>query len=116
MRYPCPCCGYLVFDEQGSYAICPVCGWEDNVHQLRWPHSSIGPNGPLYESQLDYDRLERSGREAYHSYPLDAGWRPIDPERDDFEPTGVCEADWPDDSRVLYYWRPTFWRRKDGDT
>jgi hypothetical protein len=25
-RYPCPCCGYLVLDEEpGSYEICPIC-------------------------------------------------------------------------------------------
>jgi len=32
MNYPCPCCGYLTFDEQpcGNYEICPVCFWEDD--------------------------------------------------------------------------------------
>jgi hypothetical protein len=35
VRYPCPCCGYLTivsFDHgpPGTYAICPVCRWEDD--------------------------------------------------------------------------------------
>jgi hypothetical protein len=25
-QYPCPCCGFLVFDEEpGSFSICPIC-------------------------------------------------------------------------------------------
>ena len=49
--YPCPCCGYLVFDEgPGSYAICPVCGWEDDLSQLRF--TGMGEaNAPLIECQ-----------------------------------------------------------------
>lgn len=30
---PCPCCGYLTFDEQGHFDICPVCFWEDDPVQ-----------------------------------------------------------------------------------
>lgn len=45
--YPCPCCGYLVFDEEpGSYDNCPVCGWEDDLSQLRFP-TMAGANRPL---------------------------------------------------------------------
>jgi hypothetical protein len=31
-RYPCPCCGYLTLTDPptGTYAICPVCWWEDD--------------------------------------------------------------------------------------
>ncbi len=37
-NYPCPCCGYLVFTEPpGSYTICPICFWEDDISQLRFP-------------------------------------------------------------------------------
>jgi hypothetical protein len=39
------------------------------------------------------------------------GWRPIDLERDSFEPEGKQDAPWPEDPTVLYWWRPTFWRR-----
>ncbi|MFW1771757.1 CPCC family cysteine-rich protein [Acinetobacter baumannii] len=32
MSYPCPCCGYLTFDDltYGSLEICAVCFWEDD--------------------------------------------------------------------------------------
>ena len=36
-KLPCPCCGYLVFDEPvGSFDICPICDWEDDDVQLRF--------------------------------------------------------------------------------
>jgi hypothetical protein len=43
--------------------------------------------------------------------PLEAGWRPIDLERDSFESEGKQDSPWPEDPTVLYWWRPTFWRR-----
>jgi len=46
-KYPCPCCGNIVHDQPpGSYSICPVCTWEDDIIQLRWPDYSGGANGP----------------------------------------------------------------------
>jgi hypothetical protein len=42
---PCPCCGFLTLEgEYGSYAICPVCGWEDDGVQLANPASAGGAN------------------------------------------------------------------------
>jgi hypothetical protein len=36
-KYPCPCCGYLMFYEgPGSYDICKICFWEDDLSQLRF--------------------------------------------------------------------------------
>lgn len=41
--YPCPVCGYLVFDEPpGSYAVCPVCNWEDDALQLEYATTLAG--------------------------------------------------------------------------
>jgi hypothetical protein len=45
----------------------------------------------------------------------DPGWRPADPARDDLEqcsPEGGWDAPWPEDLTALYWWRPTYWRRK----
>ena len=37
-KYPCPCCGHLIFLEPpGSYDICEICFWEDDIVMLRWP-------------------------------------------------------------------------------
>ncbi len=32
MNYPCACCGYSTLDEEpsGTFAVCPVCYWEDD--------------------------------------------------------------------------------------
>lgn len=44
--YPCPGCGFLVFSEPaGSFAICPVCGWEDDNVQATDPLYQGGANG-----------------------------------------------------------------------
>jgi hypothetical protein len=118
--YPCPCCGYLVFSQPpGSYQLCSICFWEDDSIQLRWPDWGGGANAPsLRESQLNVARLGameerfiRNVRPPGANERVDDGWRPIEAGRDLFEPRGVQERPWPDDLTVLYWWRPTFWRR-----
>lgn len=118
-RYPCPCCGHLVFREgPGSYDICPVCFWEDDLVQLRWPDWPGGANKPsLIEAQGNFSkggsseaRLLEHVRAPASEEPLDDGWRPVNPALDDFEAITTQEAEWPDDRTVLYYWRPGFWR------
>lgn len=54
--YPCVCCGHLTIPEQpGSYFICPICFWEDDVSQLRWPTMSGGANDvSLIEGQANF--------------------------------------------------------------
>ena len=45
-RFACPCCGYLTLGEQppGTYLICPVCSWEDDVVQFNDPDYQGGAN------------------------------------------------------------------------
>jgi rubredoxin len=45
-RYPCPCCGYLTLPESppGTYAICPVCAWEDDPVQFTDDRYAGGAN------------------------------------------------------------------------
>jgi Cysteine-rich CPCC len=44
-RFPCPCCGFLTMGEPpGSFAICPVCAWEDDNVQHRDPSYVGGAN------------------------------------------------------------------------
>jgi hypothetical protein len=115
-----PCCGHLIFREPpGSYDICEICFWEDDIVMLRWPTTGGGANHlSLVEAQGNYAEFGASDRaHRVHVRPatdddhIEPGWRPIDPQRDSFEPEGERDAPWPEDSTVLYWWRPTFWRR-----
>ncbi len=113
--YPCPCCGYLVFDEPpGSDCLCPICFWHDDVSQLRFPMEGGGPNKlSLLEAQRTFQRL--GAKEPRVQDRRDEGWRPIDPQRDDVEYSVKGTnygSTYPDDPTVLYYWRPNFWRLK----
>lgn len=87
--------------------------------QLRWPLYRGGANKPsLVEAQQNYQdlgvsepRFAEKIRSPRRDEPLDPGFRPIDTSVDSFEETSVQEAPWPEDRSVLYWWRPTFWRR-----
>jgi hypothetical protein len=113
VTYACVCCGYLTLSEPpGSHEICPLCGWEDDVYQLRWPYRPGGANkSSLIAAQK---RLATSGfgRERDQARTADVAdfdrvpfWRPIDVGRDRFEPRGGPLAPWPEDRTVLYWWR-----------
>jgi hypothetical protein len=45
-RFACPCCGFFTLRESppGTFAICPVCYWEDDDSQFRDPSYSGGAN------------------------------------------------------------------------
>ena len=45
MRYKCPCCGHYILGHiaNGSYDICPVCFWEDDLVQNQDPSYEVGP-------------------------------------------------------------------------
>lgn len=109
--YPCPACGFEVFaDAIGSYDICPICGWEDDGVQYRYPDLIGGANGTcLYEWQIKtvagipLDVREKSG------FTRDQAWRPLTENearsREEIPKTGfdyfqAIDADMPD-----YYWR-----------
>src|SRR6476660_5925416 len=108
-HYPCSCCGYIVFAEPpGSYEICPVCGWEDDALQLEFATTLAGG-----ANALSLFEAQRAGRPGSASYAREEGWRPIDLSMDEFEDFHEAEAVRPSakDPTLLYYWRPTFWRR-----
>jgi len=124
MGYPCPCCGYLVFErEPGGHEVCPICGWEDELAALRFPLMPSSPNGvSLVEAQMNFRAFgvvsrskQKPTRAPLPSEPVDADWRPLDPERDNPEQPvgGRSYGDtypWRD-LTVLYYWRSSYWRR-----
>jgi hypothetical protein len=107
--YTCPCCGYLVFEEEpGSYDICPVCGWEDDLSQLRFPTTG-GANRPLIERQAAYfASRSRSGRDM--GFVRDLDWRPLDPGTDDIDepqPGVDYGPSYDPDLTTYYYWLRT---------
>jgi hypothetical protein len=123
-KFPCPCCGYLVFDYQpGFHQVCPICGWEDDLSQLRFPLMPGSSNMvSLEDAQRNfraYGASERRNigqtREPLEGETTDPGWRLLDVGSDNVEhpvrgnPYGDSYP-WPD-TTVLYYWRSTYWRR-----
>jgi hypothetical protein len=123
-RFPCPCCGYLVFRMQpGGSERCPICLWEDDLAQLRFPRMPGSANHVSLEDAqhnfADCGAAERRNAGVVRA-PLagearDQGWRPLDPALDNIEEpqAGVSYGDsYPlADTTVLYYWRSTYWRR-----
>src|ERR1044072_2069489 len=113
VKYPCPCCGYLVFDESpGSYEICPICYWEDDVAQLRFPRISWGANRvSLIEAQENYFRdgvselrFRSNVRAAEASDVRDPQWRRIDVRTDTIEeliPGRDSGSSYPEDATEL---------------
>jgi hypothetical protein len=101
-----------------------VCFWEDDNIQLRWPEYEGGANTPslivAQRSNEDVGAMESrflsNVRSAQRDEPVEVGWRPLDPAIDNFERKGDDTAQWPGDLTVLYWWRPTFWRRDETST
>ena len=124
LRFPCPCCGYRVFERPpGNHEKCPVCLGEDDLSQLRFPRMPGSANGVSLEQAqhnfIEFGTAERrhrgGGREPFDVESRDAAWRLLDPARDNIEEPqrGISYGDsYPlADTTVLYYWRETYWRR-----
>ena len=118
-RFPCPCCGRLTFDSApGSYDVCPVCFWEDDLSQLRWPATAGGANHPsLIEAQRNYAthgvselRFLDRVRSPLDDEPMDDGWRPAVMEEDVEAPR---THSYPNDRLTLYWWRRNYWGRRE---
>jgi hypothetical protein len=79
LKYPCPCCGYIVFREPvGSYDLCPLCGWEDDGVQLRHPALGGGANSSsLWEAQQRALAHLPLGRDLARGFGRDPQWRPL---------------------------------------
>lgn len=112
-KYPCPSCGYLVFSgPPGTHELCPVCDWRDELLALEFPTTYAGGEG-----SLTLFEVQRAGAPDRPDLARDPSWRDIDMAVDDFEDfhePGHRRAP-QGDPTVLYYWRPTYWhRRQDG--
>ena len=74
-EYPCPCCGYLMFNEEpGSYDICEVCGWEDDLSQLRFATVAGMFANPEYGGNADKTGWKLLGFNDQFSWSSPFGW------------------------------------------
>ena len=114
--YPCPSCGYLVFEEPaGSDDICEICFWHDDLSQLRFPRTTGANHVSLIDAQQNYRMLGACKRrvlpfvrKATAADARDESWRPIDPALDYIEepvPGFDYGETYPDDTTEFYYWR-----------
>lgn len=123
MRYPCCCCGYLVYSKLETYDICPICFWEADPDQNRDPLlDGLANKVSLVEGQKNYlafgaceERIKDYVRPPLPDERQATGWRPIDLEQDILdEPVlepGRGAFFLQIDPSSRYYWSPTFWRR-----
>jgi hypothetical protein len=87
-KFACPCCGYKTFAEQpnGSYDICPVCFWEDDLIQLNDPTYKGGANRvSLKQGQknfIEFGACERemikNVRQPKKDEQRDKNWKPME--------------------------------------
>jgi hypothetical protein len=72
-RHPCPCCGFLAFEEPvGSFAACPVCAWEDDPVLLEYPGHVGGANRrSLCAEQRAWLASPSAGAERHAGYRRD---------------------------------------------
>ena len=115
--YPCPACGYMTFrDPPGSYEFCRVCGWQDDVSQLRFPSVGGGANLPsLIEAQQNFERFGASAPDLagvvcgpQASDIKDHNWQPLLLRYADVHEANTATMendDYPLDLTKLYYWR-----------
>jgi hypothetical protein len=107
--YPCPCCGWMTLDGQpGTDEFCAVCGWQDDVAQLRFPTMGGGANRlSLVEAQFAY--AQSSSSDSVTAGRLrDSEWRLVNPEIDAIEvpePGKEYGMTYASDPRTYYYWR-----------
>lgn len=74
--FPCPCCCYLTRPERdfGTYAICPVCGWEDDNVQASDPEFKGGANAISLRQARENYRVNKAAfpkKKFLNREPLD---------------------------------------------
>lgn len=57
----CPVCKKHTFKENDCFEICPVCGWEDDGLQRKYPDYPEGANGmSLNERRKRWEELNKT--------------------------------------------------------
>ncbi|MBT2759172.1 hypothetical protein J7E71_25200 [Mesobacillus foraminis] len=87
MKYTCPCCGFQTLTEKppGTYEVCSICFWEDDIIQFNHPDEDGGANTvSLRQAQqnfvdfgaCDKDSLQHARKPASKDQK-DPGWKPL---------------------------------------
>ena len=87
MKFPCLCCCYKTFDYEpdGSFVICPVCFWEDELTQIEDPTYVGGANKvSLIQAQINFINFRACEwemrihvRNPYPGEERDKDWKPL---------------------------------------
>jgi hypothetical protein len=112
--FTCPCCGYRTLKgPPGSYDICHVCFWEDDLVQLSDPWFPCGANAvSLADAQQNY-RLHGAMEMRFIANVdgirpgdhLDPDWRPVEiGDRSRILVLGSQNETEMSDLRSRYYW------------
>jgi len=59
-KYFCPCCGYNTLTQKPplSYEICPICYWEIDPVQVRFPDNEQGANRvSLIQARKNFEEI-----------------------------------------------------------
>jgi hypothetical protein len=108
MKLACPCCGFRTISDEayGSYALCPVCGWEDDAVQLANPCSEGGANKEsLYYCQR---HIECWSEDKMAAFEADPTWRPLNEEESAYFQAAKKREHWTfmgETAPNLAYWR-----------
>ncbi len=112
-KYTCPCCGHMVFNSPpGSFEICPICFWEDDIVQLRYVNVRGANKVSLIDGQKNYIDFGACMRDLvdYVRKPnkkdiIDPEWRIFSIDSDIIEEYSQNEKPRLDDTTKYYYWK-----------
>lgn len=110
---PCPACGFCTVPERhyGTYAICELCGWEDDGAQLANPACGGGANGEsLIEAQEDALRRYPFDPAGANRTGRDRAWRPLRREEIALAEREHDEQPWK--NPAIYDLRDAYWFEK----
>lgn len=80
----CPCCGYITVDD--DYDICPICWWQYDEYQHKYPDKPGANRVSLRDAQANFRVLgakeekvlrEKLPQESREDFRFDENWHPL---------------------------------------